>query len=413
MSPVALEALTDVLNGLAKIPPGVIAGLTLLFVAMKAASVLSGPVGSVIDAISAYKQARSAGDEIGGELASGIEDGAKEAEAGVDEIIGGLGEGAAGEANAAGAAAGGAFAAGVGEGAGGVGAEISGAIGGIGLLALAGAFTAGALLGAAVGAGFTSGLGVTGAAGKLEAAVKSAASGAGSWLEEAGEQAAKGFADGFESGISASSSEASKIKDALTSALSGVDSALESEGQQAARDFMDGLEKGFGEGLADIGKNVVEGLIEGIESQASDLEHVAEDIAHGVVSAIEGVLGISSPSTVTRQDGAWTGEGFGLGLEDSRPFVEHAASQLGAVSAAALSGMGTSQSLGALSAIGAASSLPGVSGPLGTGAMQLQVSWAGGGDELTNAVVKSLRFSVQQNTGGDVQAHLGRGRVRT
>jgi hypothetical protein len=55
----------------------------------------------------------------------------------------------------------------------------------------------------------------------------------------------------------------------------------------------------------------------------------------------------------------------------------------------------------------------GVAAPLGAGALQLHVSYAGGGDEVTNAIVKGLRFSIQSATGSDVQAHLGRGKVRT
>jgi hypothetical protein len=42
----------------------------------------------------------------------------------------------------------------------------------------------------------------------------------------------------------------------------------------------------------------------------------------------------------------------------------------------------------------------------------MQVTYVPSGNDLGDAVVSSLRVSIQTGAGGDVQAHLGRGTVR-
>jgi hypothetical protein len=80
--------------------------------------------------------------------------------------------------------------------------------------------------------------------------------------------------------------------------------------------------------------------------------------------------------------------------------------------------MASAQSLGALSAlgvpvIGSPARLPGVSSALSTGPVQMQVTYVPSGNDLGDAVVSSLRVSIQTQAGGDVQAHLGQGMART
>ena len=56
--------------------------------------------------------------------------------------------------------------------------------------------------------------------------------------------------------------------------------------------------------------------------------------------------------------------------------------------------------------------LPGVSSALKSGGLQLQLSWAGTSDQVTNAIVSGLQAHVIGATGGDVQAAIGYGPIR-
>ena len=73
------------------------------------------------------------------------------------------------------------------------------------------------------------------------------------------------------------------------------------------------LVNGFVEGLPDIidvGKQIIEGLWEGITSMASWIEDKVSDFVGGIVDNVKGVLGIHSPSRVF----AGIGENMALGL---------------------------------------------------------------------------------------------------
>lgn len=73
------------------------------------------------------------------------------------------------------------------------------------------------------------------------------------------------------------------------------------------------LVNGFVEGLPDIidvGKQIIEGLWEGIKSMASWIEEKVSDFVGGIVDGVKGVLGIRSPSRVF----AGIGENMALGL---------------------------------------------------------------------------------------------------
>ena len=73
------------------------------------------------------------------------------------------------------------------------------------------------------------------------------------------------------------------------------------------------LVNGFVEGLPDIidvGKQIIEGLWEGIKSMASWIEEKVSGFVGGIVDGVKGVLGIHSPSRVF----AGIGENMALGL---------------------------------------------------------------------------------------------------
>ncbi|NQX67983.1 phage tail tape measure protein [Paenibacillus alba] len=67
--------------------------------------------------------------------------------------------------------------------------------------------------------------------------------------------------------------------------------------------------------LFDIGKNVIQGLINGITSMETVVWDTVKDIAGGITDGIKNFLGIHSPSRVMMEVGFFTTEGLAEGLE--------------------------------------------------------------------------------------------------
>jgi TP901 family phage tail tape measure protein len=73
-----------------------------------------------------------------------------------------------------------------------------------------------------------------------------------------------------------------------------------------------------------FGVNIVEGLIQGIESMGDSLKGALLKIVNDAISRIKKFLGIESPSTLTMQFGEWTGEGFVRGVLKTENDVSNA-----------------------------------------------------------------------------------------
>lgn len=84
-----------------------------------------------------------------------------------------------------------------------------------------------------------------------------------------------------------------------------------------------------GVNLKQIGKDIMNGLIKGIDSMGDAVWKKVEGIADGITSTAKRVLGIKSPSRVFKQIGLWTGEGLVIGLNESSPKVNQAMSNIG------------------------------------------------------------------------------------
>lgn len=80
--------------------------------------------------------------------------------------------------------------------------------------------------------------------------------------------------------------------------------------------------------LYNIGRDIVQGLINGIGARAGALIDKARGLANSVKDTIAGALKIGSPSMVMRDIGRWTGEGMALGLNDSITRVRKVSSLL-------------------------------------------------------------------------------------
>ena len=66
-----------------------------------------------------------------------------------------------------------------------------------------------------------------------------------------------------------------------------------------------------------IGKNIIDGLINGLKSMVSGLGNAVVNIAKGVADSFKSTLGIHSPSTLFMEYGVYTGEGYAIGIDKS------------------------------------------------------------------------------------------------
>jgi hypothetical protein len=83
-----------------------------------------------------------------------------------------------------------------------------------------------------------------------------------------------------------------------------------------------GALSGAGKWLVSAGKNIVQGLIDGIGSMAKDVVSALLDLLPGPLKKFAGKLGIHSPSTVFEAFGENTVKGFVLGVKGSQGSVD-------------------------------------------------------------------------------------------
>lgn len=80
--------------------------------------------------------------------------------------------------------------------------------------------------------------------------------------------------------------------------------------------------------LLQVGKDVISGLIKGIKSKVTDVKNAVKTVTDAITGKIKSILQIKSPSRLFKRFGAWTGEGFAIGIEDSVGMVEKASGRL-------------------------------------------------------------------------------------
>lgn len=73
-----------------------------------------------------------------------------------------------------------------------------------------------------------------------------------------------------------------------------------------------------------IGSAIWQGVVAGITGGLTAVQDAVGGLADTVVGGLKGLLGISSPSKVTRQLGRYTGQGMALGLTDSASMIDRA-----------------------------------------------------------------------------------------
>jgi phage-related protein len=119
---------------------------------------------------------------------------------------------------------------------------------------------------------------------------------------------AKSFAiNGFNSMVSS-----------IGSIIGNVRSAI-SNGMESALSYLRGIN------LADIGRNIIQGLVDGIGSTAGAIGRKVKEIAKGIPEAIRKILGIASPSKVMKNEiGKWIPEGLADGIDSNTKVVKNA-----------------------------------------------------------------------------------------
>jgi TP901 family phage tail tape measure protein len=98
------------------------------------------------------------------------------------------------------------------------------------------------------------------------------------------------------------------MKNAVSEKMTAAKSKIEEIWNQA-KSFLEGIN------LFEIGKNIIQGLIDGISSMASALFEKARSIANSIKSTIQDALDINSPSRVMFDLGKWVPIGLAEGIE--------------------------------------------------------------------------------------------------
>ena len=84
----------------------------------------------------------------------------------------------------------------------------------------------------------------------------------------------------------------------------------------------------IGTTLVNSGRNLIQGLMNGIGQMAGRVAEKARSVVSNAVSAAKRALGIASPSKVFHQIGLWSGEGLADGIEGMRNVVANTARRL-------------------------------------------------------------------------------------
>lgn len=113
---------------------------------------------------------------------------------------------------------------------------------------------------------------------------------------------------------------------AFIAAVIGVYKASE-EFRRAVNEILDLLGK-LAIKMYNSGKEIVGGLIKGMESVVSAITPVVISIANTIISLLKSILGIASPSKVAEEIGESVGEGLSQGLSSSEGGVSQSAEEL-------------------------------------------------------------------------------------
>ena len=117
-----------------------------------------------------------------------------------------------------------------------------------------------------------------------------------------------------------------RIKDSLESTGSATLSAV---GETTSIALMEPFKnETYTQAFSEIGSNVVDGVIGGVEEKTFDAQEAMGTFADKLKSKVTEVLGIHSPSTVFNEYAKFTLDGYILGIEENTPLVEESLAAL-------------------------------------------------------------------------------------
>lgn len=146
--------------------------------------------------------------------------------------------------------------------------------------------------------------------------------------------------------------------------------------KNTASNIWGNIERFFkGINLVKIGKDIMQGLINGIKSMANAVADTAKNIANSIGDGIKGFFGIKSPSRLMMSYGQYIGQGLAIGMDKTTSAVARQAAELSAAAVPQIGGV----------------KAPGVSGTSG------QVASGGGGPISFEGMFAGANFYVRSD----------------
>lgn len=106
----------------------------------------------------------------------------------------------------------------------------------------------------------------------------------------------------------------------------GFDRAVQTA--KKAKDDIVGALRDLGNRLIQMGRDAIQGLINGMSEKIDAAVAKAQELAGKVIGAVKGAFDIRSPSRVMKSLGEWVSEGLALGIDHKAPMVEKSAKKL-------------------------------------------------------------------------------------
>lgn len=104
------------------------------------------------------------------------------------------------------------------------------------------------------------------------------------------------------------------LKKGITDAISSV--------TETAKKILSAIKSAFDNfSLFDIGKNLIQGLIDGVNNMIETAKNAVANVGTAVIDKVKNVLGIHSPSTVFAEIGGYIDQGLANGIAAAVPYV--------------------------------------------------------------------------------------------
>ena len=104
------------------------------------------------------------------------------------------------------------------------------------------------------------------------------------------------------------------LKKGITDAISSV--------TETAKKILSAIKSAFDNfSLFDIGKNLIQGLIDGVNNMIETAKNAVANVGNAVIDKVKNVLGIHSPSTVFAEIAGYVVQGFVNGINEGLPYA--------------------------------------------------------------------------------------------